>query len=105
MSGGGSAGHEVMQGYGIDNDGAAAPTGANGQPEALPGPPPKLSLADLERMQKEQKKKAKKAEKAAKKVHRVDSSATCISLLQECLSSSAVNDRPYEGCVEHHSAV
>ena len=67
VTGGASAGHDVMAGYGLDDDAAPA-VPANGQAEALPGPPPRLTSADLERMHKEQKKIAKKAHKAAKKV-------------------------------------
>ena len=67
MTGGASAGHDVLAGVGV-NDDAAPAMPASGQAEALPGPPPKLTSADLERMRKEQKKIAKKAHKAAKKV-------------------------------------
>lgn len=65
MTGVQSAGHDVLGGIGVDGDGGAPqlPTG-----DSLPGPPPRLTDADKERMLKEQKKAVKKAKKAAKKV-------------------------------------
>ena len=68
MMGGASAGHDVLKGIGVNDEAVAPSANLDGQAQALPGPPPKLSLAELERMQKEQKKIAKKAHKAAKKV-------------------------------------
>ena len=65
MTGGASAGHDVLQGIGVDEAPSAA---GSGSPHVLPGPPPKLSMAELERMKKEQEKIAKKARKAHKKV-------------------------------------
>ena len=68
MTGVQSAGHDVLGGIGVDGDAAAQglpqlPTG-----DSLPGPPPKLTDADKERLLKEQKRAVKKAKKAAKKV-------------------------------------
>lgn len=69
MTGVQSAGHDVLGGIGVDGDGGAA----DGPPqlpsgETLPGPPPRLTVADKERLIREQKKAVKKAHKAAKKV-------------------------------------
>lgn len=63
-----SAGHDVLGGIGIDGDGALA---QNGQAEALPGPPPRLTVAELEQLLKRQEKAAKKARKEAKKAKKV----------------------------------
>ena len=67
MTGGGSAGREVLGGIGVDEDNAAGPS-ANGQNGALPGPPAKLTVAQLEEQLKQQEKAAKRARKEAKKV-------------------------------------
>ena len=62
MTGGGSAGHDVLKGIGVDAHEAPA-AADNGAAEALPGPPPRLSIAELERRHKEQEKAVKKADK------------------------------------------
>ena len=62
MTGGGSAGHDVLKGIGVDANEAPAAAG-NGATEALPGPAPGLSMAELERRLKEQVKAVKKADK------------------------------------------
>ena len=67
MTGGGSAGREVLGGIGVDGDNASMPL-ANGQAEVLPGPPAKLTVVQLEQQLKQQEKAAKKAHKEAKKV-------------------------------------
>ncbi|KAL3158213.1 hypothetical protein ABBQ38_010468 [Trebouxia sp. C0009 RCD-2024] len=66
MTGVQSAGHEVLGGIGVDGDAADAPS-QPGTREQLPGPPPRLTQADMERMLKDQKKAVKRAHKAAKK--------------------------------------
>ena len=68
MTGVQSAGHDVLGGIGVDGDGAADGLPQLPSGERLPGPPPRLTVADKERMLKEQKKAVKKAHKAAKKV-------------------------------------
>ena len=67
MTGGGSAGRETLGGIGVDGDNASMPV-ANAQAETLPGPPAKLTVAQLEQQLKQQEKAAKKAHKEAKKV-------------------------------------
>ena len=67
MTGVQAAGHEVLGGIGVDGDAADAPS-QPGTGEQLPGPPPRLTQADMERMLKDQKKAVKRAHKAAKKV-------------------------------------
>ena len=56
-----------MGGIGVDGDNAAGPS-ANGLNGALPGPPAKLTVAQLEQQLKQQEKAAKRARKEAKKV-------------------------------------
>jgi len=67
MTGVASAGRDVLGGIGVDEDSAAA-LAQDGPPEALPGPPPRLSVAELKQLLKKQKKAASKAHKEAKKV-------------------------------------
>ncbi|KAL0051706.1 hypothetical protein WJX82_000772 [Trebouxia sp. C0006] len=66
MTGVASAGHDVLGGIGVDEDSAAA-LAQDGPAEALPGPPPRLSVAELKQLLKKQKKAASKAHKEAKK--------------------------------------
>ena len=68
MTGVQSAGHDVLGGIGVDGNGAADAPPQLPSGERLPGPPPRLTVADKERMLKEQTKAVKKAHKAAKKV-------------------------------------
>lgn len=68
MTGVQSAGHDVLGGIGVDGDGAAQDLPQLPAGDSLPGPPPRLTDADKERMLKDQKKAVKKAKKAAKKV-------------------------------------
>jgi len=67
MTGVAAAGHDVLGGIGVDEDGAAA-LAQDGPAEALPGPPPRLSVAELKQLLKKQEKAASKARKEAKKV-------------------------------------
>ena len=67
MTGVASAGHDVLGGIGVDGDSGAAPA-QDGPAEALPGPPPRLSVEDLQQQLKKQEKAAKKARKEVKKV-------------------------------------
>ena len=67
MTGVASAGHDVLGGIGVDEDSAAA-LAQDGPAEALPGPPPRLRVAELKQLLKKQKKAASKAHKEAKKV-------------------------------------
>ena len=78
MTGGASAGHDVLQGIGVDE---APSTAGHGSPQVLPGPPPKLSMAELERLKKQQEKIAKKAHKAHKKVNRASYQLSDCSVL------------------------
>lgn len=68
MTGVQSAGHEVLGGIGVDGDAAADGSPQRILEERLPGPPPRLTQADMERMLKNQKKAVKRAHKEAKKV-------------------------------------
>ena len=68
MTGVQSAGHDVLGGIGVDGDVAAQGVPQLPAGDSLPGPPPRLTDADKERMLKEQKRAVKKVEKAAKKV-------------------------------------
>ena len=68
MTGVQSAGHEVLGGIGVDGNDTSEGPQQNGTGEGLPGPPPRLTQADMERMLKEQKKAVKRAHKEAKKV-------------------------------------
>ena len=68
MTGAQSAGRDVLAGIGVDGDNPAAAPPQSGSADVLPGPPPRPSQADSERMLKEQKKAVKKAKKEAKKV-------------------------------------
>ena len=67
MTVGASAGHDVLRGIGVDGDGAARAEQPS-QAQGLPGPPPRLSAEDLQRLLKKQKKAAHKARKEVKKV-------------------------------------
>ncbi|KAL3140661.1 hypothetical protein ABBQ32_005227 [Trebouxia sp. C0010 RCD-2024] len=69
MTGVQSAGHEVLGGIGVDGDAAGGPS-QPGTGEQLPGPPPRLTQADMERMLKDQKKAVTRAHKAAKKARK-----------------------------------
>ncbi|KAL0028599.1 hypothetical protein WJX79_004412 [Trebouxia sp. C0005] len=66
MTGVASAGRDVLGGIGVDEDSAAA-LAQDGPAEALPGPPPRLSVAELKQLLKKQEKAASKAHKEAKK--------------------------------------
>lgn len=67
MTGGGSAGREVLGGIGMHGDSAPGAQ-ANRQAEVLPGPPARLAVAQLEQQLQQQEKAAKQARKEAKKV-------------------------------------
>ena len=84
MTGVQSAGHDVLGGIGVDDDGPATRPQDNGAAETLPGPPPKLTQADRERMLKEQQKRVKKAKKEAKKVLQ----SVCCSKCIRCVLST-----------------
>ena len=81
MTGVASAGHDVLGGIGVDGESAAAP-GQDGPAEALPGPPPRLSVEDLQQQLKKQEKAAKKARKEVKKV--------CCNLLVTCVGCTTL---------------
>ena len=86
MTGVQSAGHEVLGGIGVDGDAAADGPSQPGTTEQLPGPPPRLTQADVERMLKAQKKAVKRAHKEAKKVCLYSSTFYIISA---CLITAA----------------
>ena len=101
MTGVQSAGHDVLGGIGVDGegvDGAAVGPPQLPSGERLPGPPPRLTVTDKERMLKEQKKAVKKAHKAAKKVScSVYSEAPCLHL--------AFPAMPLRGCKNGDSPI
>lgn len=66
MTGVASAGRDVLGGIGVDEDSAAA-LAQDGPADTLPGPPPRLSVAELKQLVKKQEKAASKAHKEAKK--------------------------------------